>query len=200
MLKLGFLASRNGSAMRAIIAAIESGDLAAQPLIAVSNNRKAAALEFAAAHGVPTACIPTQADPAAADQNLHQTLENAGVEIVILSGYLRQLGPQTLERYQNRILNIHPGLLPEFGGEGMYGRKVHEAVIAAGASQSGATIHIVDEVYDHGPVIERRTVPVNPDDTAESLEARVTAMEPGFFIETLQRLASGDLRLPSAQG
>lgn len=198
MLKLGFLASRNGSAMRAIIAAIESGDLAAQPLIAVSNNRKAAALEFAAAHGVPTAFIPTQADPATADQNLRQALENAGVEIVILSGYLRQLGPQTLERYQNRILNIHPGLLPEFGGEGMYGRKVHEAVIAAGASQSGATIHIVDEVYDHGPVIERRTVPVNPGDTAESLEARVTAMEPGFFIETLQRLASGDLRLPSA--
>ena len=196
MLKLGFLASRNGSAMRAVIAAIEAGDLAAQPLIAVSNNRKAAALEFAAAHGVPTAVVPTQTDPQAADERLHQTLENAGVELVVLSGYLRRLGPETLRRYQNRILNIHPGLLPEFGGEGMYGRKVHEAVIAAGASRSGATIHIVDEVYDHGPVIDRREVPVRPDDTAESLEARVTAMEPGFFVEVLQRIARGELRLP----
>jgi len=196
MLKLGFLASRNGSAMRAVIAAIEAGDLAAQPLIAVSNNRKAAALEFAAAHGVPTAVVPTQADPQAADERLRQTLENAGVELVVLSGYLRRLGPETLRRYQNRILNIHPGLLPEFGGEGMYGRKVHEAVIAAGASRSGATIHIVDEVYDHGPVIDRREVPVRPDDTAESLEARVTVMEPGFFVEVLQRIARGELRLP----
>ena len=182
--------------MRAIIAAIESGELAARPLVAVSNNRKASALEFAAAHGVPTAVIPTQADPAAADEKLRQVLENSGVELVILSGYLRRLGPETLQRYQSRILNIHPGLLPEFGGEGMYGRRVHEAVIAAGASQSGATIHVVDEVYDHGPVIERRTVAVRPDDTAESLEARVTAMEPGFFVDALKRIAEGQLDLP----
>lgn len=197
MLKLGFLASRNGTAMRAIIAAIESGALQAQPLIAVSNNRKAGALEFAAEHGLATAVVPTQADPDAADESLRQALENAGVELVVLSGYLRRLGPRTLERYHNRILNIHPGLLPEFGGEGMYGRKVHEAVIAAGASQSGATIHIVDEVYDHGPILERRAVPVLPGDTPETLEARVTAMEPGFFVETLSHIATGALRLPN---
>ncbi|HEY9233515.1 MAG TPA: formyltransferase family protein [Phenylobacterium sp.] len=197
MLNLGFLASRNGSAMRAIISAIESGDLQARPLIAVSNNRKAAALEFAAAHGVATAVIPTQADPVAADEMLAQALENAGVELVVLSGYLRRLGPRTLARYQNRILNIHPGLLPEFGGEGMYGRKVHEAVIGAGAGASGATIHLVDEIYDHGPIVDRRTVPVHAGDTPESLEARVTAMEPGFFIDTLRRIAAGDLELPS---
>lgn len=184
--------------MRAILAAIESGALEARPLIAVSNNRKAGALEFAAQHGVPTAVIPTQADAAAADENLLQAFENAGVELVVLSGYLRRLGPRTLGRYHNRILNIHPGLLPEFGGEGMYGRKVHEAVIAAGATQSGATIHLVDEIYDHGPVIDRRTLPVLPGDTPDSLEARVTAMEPGFFIETLQRISTGDLKLPSS--
>lgn len=197
MLKLGFLASRNGTAMRAIVSAIESGALQAEPLIAVSNNRKAGALEFAGQHGIATAVIPTQADPDAADESLKQALENAGVELVILSGYLRRLGPRTLERYHNRIVNIHPGLLPEFGGEGMYGRKVHEAVIAAGASQSGATIHIVDEVYDHGPILDRRAVPVLRGDTPETLEARVTAMEPGFFVETLSRIATGALRLPN---
>ena len=124
-------------------------------------------------------------------------MQAAGVELIVLSGYLRRLGPQVLAAYRNRILNIHPGLLPEFGGEGMYGRRVHEAVIAAGASESGATIHAVDEIYDHGPVIARRIVPVRADDTADSLEARVTAMEPGFFVETLQAIAEGRQPLPA---
>lgn len=195
-LKLGFLASKNGTSMRAIVDAARTGALPAEPRLVVSNNRKAAALEFAAERGVPSLVIPTQSDPAAADAALCEALEAAGVELVILSGYLRHLGPRTLGRYRNRILNIHPGLLPAFGGEGMYGRRVHEAVIAAGVTESGATIHAVDEIYDHGPVIERRTVPVLPGDTAEALEARVAAMEPGFFVETLARIASGDLRLP----
>ena len=195
-LKLGFLASKNGTSMRAIVDAARTGALPAEPRLVVSNNRKAAALEFAAERGVPSLLIPTQSDPAAADAALCEALEAAGVELVILSGYLRHLGPRTLGRYRNRILNIHPGLLPAFGGEGMYGRRVHEAVIAAGVTESGATIHAVDEIYDHGPVIERRTVPVLPGDTAEALEARVAAMEPGFFVETLARIASGDLRLP----
>lgn len=195
-LKLGFLASKNGTSMRAIVEAARMGGLAVEPRLVVSNNRKAPALEFAAERGVPTLVIPTQADPEAADAALCAALEGAGVELVILSGYLRRLGALTLGRYRNRILNIHPGLLPAFGGEGMYGRRVHEAVIAAGASESGATIHAVDEIYDHGPVIERRTVPVLGGDTAEALEARVAAMEPGFFVETLARIAAGELRLP----
>ena len=195
-LKLGFLASKNGTSMRVIVDAARAGALPAEPRLVVSNNRKAAALEFAAERGVPSLLIPTQSDPAAADAALCEALEAAGVELVILSGYLRHLGPRTLGRYRNRVLNIHPGLLPAFGGEGMYGRRVHEAVIAAGVTESGATIHAVDEIYDHGPMIERRTVPVPPGDTAEALEARVAAMEPGFFVETLARIASGDLRLP----
>jgi phosphoribosylglycinamide formyltransferase-1 len=123
-------------------------------------------------------------------------LDAAGVELVILSGYLRRLGPRTLARYRNRIINIHPGLLPDFGGEGMYGRRVHEAVIQAGVGESGATIHAVDEIYDHGPVIARRAVPVLAGDTPDALEARVTAMEPEFFVETLRAIAAGDLALP----
>ncbi len=196
-LKLGFLASRNGTSMRAVVEAARAGALSAQPLLLVSNNKKAAALEFAAEAGVPTLVIPTQADPDEADRRLCEALDAAGVELVVLSGYLRRLGPLTLGRYRNRIINIHPGLLPAFGGEGMYGRRVHEAVLEAGVVESGATIHAVDEIYDHGPVIDQRTVPVLPGHTPEQLEARVAAMEPGFFVETLARIARGEIELPS---
>jgi phosphoribosylglycinamide formyltransferase-1 len=195
-LKLGFLASRNGSSFRAIVEAIEAGRLAAEPRLVVSNNRTAAALDFAAAHGIPTLSIPTQADPDAADARLCAALEAAGVQLVVLSGYLRRLGPKTLARYRNRVLNIHPGPLPAFGGEGMYGRRVHEAVIAAGARESGVVIHAVDEIYDNGPVIARRAIPVSPGETPESLEAKVTAAEPAFYVEVLAKIAAGEIVLP----
>ncbi|WP_304191345.1 phosphoribosylglycinamide formyltransferase [Phenylobacterium aquaticum] len=195
-LKLGFLASRNGSSLRAIVAAIQAGTLDAQARLVVSNNRAAPALAFAAEAGIPELCIPTQADAETADRRLAAALTEAGVELVVLSGYLRRLGPVTLAAYRDRILNIHPGPLPAFGGEGMYGRKVHEAVIAAGAAESEITIHLVDEEYDHGAVLARRAVPIAPGETADSLEARVTALEPEVFVETLQRIARGELVLP----
>jgi len=195
-LKLGFLASGNGSSARAIIAAIRAGDLAAEPRVLISNNRNAPALVFAAGQDVPALHIPTQSDPASADERLAAALSAHGVELIVLSGYLRQLGPRNLARYDGRVLNIHPGPLPQFGGHGMYGRRVHEAVIAAGVAESGIVIHLVDAEYDRGPVIARRSVPVEPGDSAESLEARVTGLEPDFFVETLKRIAEGALALP----
>ena len=195
-LKVGFLASGNGSSARAIVAAIEAGELAAEPRLLVSNNRTAPALAFATEHEVPALCIPTQGDPQAADTRLVEAMTRHSVEVIVLSGYLRQLGPRTLQRYEGRILNIHPGPLPQFGGHGMYGRRVHEAVIAAGVAQSGIVIHLVDAEYDRGPVVARRDVPVMPGDTAESLEARITSLEPAFFLETLRRIAEGALKLP----
>jgi len=197
-LRLGFLASGNGSSARAIVAAIRSGDLEAEAGLLVSNNKGAAALAFAAEAGVPAICIPTQADPQAADARLAEAMAAHGVQLIVLSGYLRQLGPATLARYAGRILNIHPGPLPAFGGHGMYGRRVHEAVIAAGVAESGIAIHLVDEEYDRGPVIARRAVAVAAGDTPESLEARVTALEPGFYVETLQAIAVGAIQLPEA--
>jgi phosphoribosylglycinamide formyltransferase-1 len=194
-LKLGLLASGNGSSARAIVAAIGTGELAAQARLMVSNNKSAAALAFAAGAGVPALCIPTQGDPGAADARLAEAMLSHGVEVIVLSGYLRQLGPRTLGQYAGRILNIHPGPLPAFGGHGMYGRRVHEAVIAAGVAESGICIHLVDEEYDRGPVLARRAVPVEPGDTPESLEARVTGLEPGFFVETLCRIARGEIVL-----
>ena len=195
-LKLGFLASGNGSSARAIVAAIAAGELAAEARLLVSNNKTAAALAFAVDAGLPSLCIATQADSEAADARLADAMTAHGVELVVLSGYLRQLGPRTLSRYAGRILNIHPGPLPRFGGHGMYGRRVHEAVIAAGVSESGICIHLVDEEYDRGPVIARRSAPVLAGDTPEALEARVTALEPPFYVETLRRIAQGEIDLP----
>ncbi|HEY2753065.1 formyltransferase family protein, partial [Phenylobacterium sp.] len=156
LLKLGFLASGNASSARAIVTAIHAGELAAEARLLVSNNRSAPALSFAFEAGVPALCIPTRGAPDAADAQLADAMVSHGVEVIVLSGYLRQLGPLTLGRFAGRILNIHPGPLPEFGGHGMYGRRVHEAVIAAGAAESGIVIHLVDEEYDRGPVIARR--------------------------------------------
>jgi phosphoribosylglycinamide formyltransferase-1 len=195
-LKLGFLASGNGSSARAIITAIRAGDLEAEPRVLISNNRNAPALAFAAEQSVPALHIPTQSDPEAADVRLADAMSAHGVELIVLSGYLRQLGPRTLARYEGRILNIHPGPLPQFGGHGMYGRRVHEAVIATGVAESGIVIHLVDAEYDRGPIVARRSVPVEVGDSPQDLEARVTGLEPDFFVETLKRIAEGVLALP----
>lgn len=186
MIKVAFLASGAGSSARAIVEAARAGDLAVEPVLMVSNSQKAAALAWAAEAGIATACIPTAADPGRADRDLTDVLVKSGAELVVLSGYLRRLGPAVLARFQNRILNVHPGALPEFGGEGMYGRRVHEAVLAAGKAETAIVIHLVDEEYDHGPEIARRAVAVEAGDTAESLEARVKAAEPAFFVDTLR--------------
>jgi phosphoribosylglycinamide formyltransferase-1 len=162
----------------------------------VSNRREAAALTFAAAHRVPTRVIPTSSDPDAADAALCAALEGAGVELVVLSGYLRKVGPMVLRRYGGRILNIHPGPLPKYGGAGMYGHAVHAAVAAAGETASAVTIHVVDADYDHGPTVAALAVPLARGDDAEAVEAKVVAAEAGFFVETLKRLAAGELCLP----
>lgn len=194
-LNLGFLASRNGSSARAICEAIQRGELSAEARLMVSNRRDAGALDWARAQGLPCLWAPTVGDPDAADERLAEAMRAHGVNLIILSGYLRHLGPKTLEGFKGRILNIHPGPLPEFGGEGMYGRRVHEAVIDAGVSRSAIVIHGVDEVYDRGPELTRRWVDVEPGDTVDSLESRVTALEPLFFVETLKRLSEGALAL-----
>ena len=197
MITLGFLASGKGTSLRAIVAAVEAGELAAQAGLVVSNNRAAAALNFARDHAISARWIPTLGNPQAADADLTQALAGAGVDLVVLSGYLRKLGPKVLTAYENRILNIHPALLPRFGGEGMYGRRVHEAVLAAGESVTGATVHLVDGQYDHGAVVAQSRARIEPGDTAETIEARVMAIEPALYLDTVRRIVSGALTLPS---
>jgi phosphoribosylglycinamide formyltransferase-1 len=195
MLRLAFLASNNGSSMRALIAAIRTGALEATPVLVVSNKASSGALAFAREAGLPAQCVPTLPDAVAADAALCAALRAAGADLVVLSGYLRRLGPQTLAAFENKILNVHPSLLPAFGGEGMYGRRVHEAVAAAGVAHSGATIHVVDALYDHGPIIAQRVVALAPGDDAAAIERKVTAIEPALYIDTLQRISAGEIDL-----
>ena len=132
--------------MRAVIRACHSGQLTATPRVVISNNSHAPALQHAREAGLVTAHLSSVTHPSAAelDNAILGVLEECGVEYVILSGYMRKLGPRTLERFAGRIVNVHPALLPEFGGQGMYGDRVHAAVLESGARESGATVHLVD--------------------------------------------------------
>ncbi len=197
-LKLGFLASHSGSSMRGIVGAIRAGTLDAQALLVVGNNSDSAALAWAREQGLPARHISgrTEGSPEAADLAIAEAMTGAGVELLVLSGYLRPVGPVTLERYRGRILNIHPALLPRHGGQGMYGRFVHEAVLAQGDAETGATVHVVDGEYDHGPVVAQRRVPVLAGDTPETLAARVMAVEPELFVETLRDIQARGSVLP----
>jgi len=177
--------------MRAIVGAIEAGTLDAEARLVVSNRREAPALELARDRGIAAQVIPTLPDPERADARLASALVDAGAEWVILSGYLRKLGPRTLRAFAGRILNIHPALLPRHGGRGMYGERVHEAVIAAGDLVTGASVHLVDAEYDHGEVLARVEIPVVPGDTPSSLQHRVMAAEPSLLLSVLQSIASG---------
>ncbi len=197
MISLGFIASGNGTSLRAIVAAIEAGELAARAALVVSNKKDSASLAFARDHGIAARWIPTVGDPQTADTDLALALGDAGVDLVVLSGYLRKLGPNVLTAYENRILNIHPALLPKFGGEGMYGRRVHEAVLAAGETVTGATVHLVDGQYDYGAIVAQVSVVIQLGDTAEIIEAKVMGVEPGLFLDTLRRVVSGALTLPA---
>jgi len=192
MMRIAALASHGGSILQAVIDACESGDLAAQVTLVVSNNSSAGAMDRAAAHGIPTAHLSsrTHPDADALDAAIEQALIDAEADWVLLCGYMKKLGPRTLERFRNRILNTHPALLPKYGGQGFYGSRVHEAVIAAGDTESGATVHLVDGEYDSGPVLARVKVPVRDTDTAQTLEERVKEAERKLLVTTLGELAS----------
>ncbi len=189
------MASGGGSSARVIVEAIGAG-LPAEARLLVANRGDAPAMAWAEQAGVPTQVIPTLKNPAAADQALADALLAHGVDLLILSGYLRKLGPVTLSRFAGRILNVHPGPLPEFGGAGMYGSRVHAAVVAAGWTRTAMVIHLVDGEYDHGPELARRWIALEPGETAATLEARVWSEEPGFFLEVVRAVISGEIALP----
>ncbi len=196
-LHLGFLASHGGSNMQAIIDACKDGRLDARPCVVISNNSDSMALQRARNEGIPCSHISGATHPGSAeDEEILRALKRHGVDTVILAGYMKQLGPITLNAYRGRILNIHPALLPKFGGWGMFGKRVHEAVLAAGEKVTGVTIHLIDENYDTGPIVNQCQVPVLPGDTAESLAERVLTHEHKLYVETLQKISDGRIRLP----
>ena len=122
-----------------------------------------------------------------------------GANLIVLAGYMKRLGPLTLSHYRGRVLNTHPALLPKFGGRGMFGDRVHEAVLAAGEKVSGATVHVVDGDYDTGPILSQIPVPVLPGDTTTTLRSRVQRVERSQYVTVLQRIAAGQIELPSSK-
>ena len=197
-MNLGFLASGRGSNMQAVIDACKSGRLNARPRIVISNNSASGALQRAQREGIAHAHLSsvTHPEPCELDREICDTLRQHDVDLVVLAGYMKRVGPQTLAEYAGRIVNIHPALLPRFGGGGMYGGRVHQAVLAAGVEVTGVTVHVVDAQYDHGPILAQRQVPVRADDTVDSLARRVLEQEHDLLVETLARIASGEIVLP----
>lgn len=192
-MKVGVLASGGGSNLQSIIDASAAGRIAVNVVLVISNNSKAGALDRARTAGIPVihASGHTHPYPQALDAAILTALQECAVEYVVLAGYMKKLGPATLAAYRNRVLNIHPALLPDFGGQGMYGMNVHRAVVASGATESGPTVHLVNAEYDEGPILAQQPVPVFPEDAAETLQARVLEAEHVIYPYTLSSLAGG---------
>lgn len=193
MTRIAVLASGEGSNLQSILEHLDA--LAPRAVGAVSlvvSNRTAAyALERARRRGIPAVHVPNDAPPDA----LEQALADHDIELVALAGYLRLVPGSVVRRWAGRVLNVHPALLPAFGGEGMYGHRVHEAVIASGVRLSGATVHFVDEQFDRGAIIAQWPVPVPLGDSAAALAARVLALEHRIYPWCVEAVASGSVRL-----
>lgn len=193
--KLAVLLSGSGTNLQSILDAERAGSLHAAVSLVIANKAGAFGLERARRAGVPThhISIKTEGSFDGVGEKMLEVFERAQIDLVVLAGYLKLLHPDVVRRYLRRIINIHPALLPKFGGPRMYGQKVHQAVIAAGETESGASVHFVDEIYDHGEIIAQRRVPVQPDDTAEVLQARVLTIEHQLLPETIRALATGKI-------
>lgn len=183
--RLAVLASGGGSNLQALIDAHERGDLPAPIVLVISNRADAGALERAARHGIPAVHVDWRRDPDP-DARVLELLHEHQVDVVVLAGWLRLVDPRVLAAYPGRVVNIHPGPLPRFGGRGMYGLHVHEAVLAAGIDRSGPTVHLVDEHYDEGPILAHVEVPVEAGDTPDTLQRRVLRAEHALFWTVLR--------------
>ena len=176
MLRVGVLVSGGGTNLQAIIDSIASGIVTNTEIgVVISNNAGAYALERAAKHGIPARCVSPKeyADREQFNEDLVRIIESYQVDLIVLAGYLVKIPPQLIAAYPNRIVNIHPSLIPSFCGVGYYGLKVHEKALARGVKVTGATVHFVDEGMDTGPIILQQPVLVEPGDDAKTLQRRV---------------------------
>lgn len=196
-LRLGILASHAGTTMQAIIDACADDRLHAEVSVVIGNNSRALALARARSHGIPASHLSsvTHPNPQERDAAILETLTGHRVDLVALAGYMKRLGPLVLSHYRGRALNTHPALLPQFGGKGMFGDNVHEAVLASGQGVSGATVHVVEGDYDTGPILSQVEVPIVEGDTPETLGARVRAAEREHYVAVLKRITKGEIAL-----
>jgi phosphoribosylglycinamide formyltransferase-1 len=192
-LRLALCASGRGSNVQAILEAIRSGRLDAHVEMVISNNLNAEVMDTARRAGIPTLHLDDTLY-SCVEEFAHRWLTELSqrrVNFIALAGYVKKVPEGVIHAYRHRIVNIHPALLPAFGGKSMYGKNVHEAVIAHGCKISGVTVHLVDEEYDHGPIVMQRCVEVLDEDTAETLAARVLKVEHQIYPEALQLFAHG---------
>jgi len=191
--RIAVLISGGGTTLRNLIQRIEAGTLDAEILLVVSSTSKAGGLQFAERAGVPSAVVRRKDFDSqdAFSAAIFDRCRQAGVDVVVMGGFLKRV--TIPEDFANRVINIHPALIPSFCGEGMYGHFVHEAVLDYGAKVSGCTVHFADNQYDHGPVIAQKAVPVLDDDTPKTLAARVFEAECEAYPEVLNLIAAGRL-------
>ena len=196
-MNIAVFASGRGSNFQAILYAIDAGTLPAQIVVLISNNSDAGAMELARARHIPTQHLSQKLFPseAALASAILDLLDRLRVDFIVLAGYMKKIPAPVIQRYRNRIINIHPALLPAFGGAGMYGHRVHEAVIASGQKISGATVHLVDEEYDRGPIVIQKSVDLAPGETADSLAAKVLQVEHEIFPLALKAFAEGRVKI-----
>lgn len=189
--RLAVFVSGSGSNLQSIMDACADERIPGEVALVVSNKKKAYGLVRAEEAGIETIVYRRKSfsDGRAADRFLVEALKERKIDLIALAGYLKMLPPSVIGRYRNRIINIHPALLPKFGGKGMYGINVHRAVIEAGESESGVTIHLVDEIYDHGRVLAQEKVPVLPDDNPEELAARVLNLEHSLYPRVIEKIS-----------
>ena len=190
-LPIAVLISGGGTTLRNLIERIKAGALPVEIRLVISSSSQAGGIQYATAADIPTMIVEKK--KSVSDEEFSEAIfgpcRAAGVQYVVMGGFLKHvLIPPD---FQNRVLNIHPALLPAFGGKGMYGLRVHEAVLAAGEKVSGCTVHFVDNEYDHGPIILQRQVEVGDGDSPETLQARVFAAECEAYPDALRQLSAG---------
>ena len=196
-IRIGVLASGNGTNLQAIMDACNRGEIPGRVVVVVSNNPKARALDRARLAGIPTVAMHHRAFPDrdTFDAKLAEVLHSYEVDLICLAGFLRVLGPSFIRQFPERVMNIHPALLPAFGGLGMYGDRVHQTVLDSGVRFSGCTIHFANEAPDGGPIILQAVVPVDDTDTAQTLAERVVVQEHRLYPEAVKLFAEGRLQV-----
>ena len=190
------LVSGGGTNLQSVIDNIENGFLdKAQIVQIISSNKNAYALERAKKHGIPGICIDKGKWPEEKDRSkmILQKLREADTDLIVLAGYMSILDLEMIEQYRNRIINIHPSLIPKFCGKGFYGKRVHRAVLESGDQESGATVHFVDEGVDTGKIIIQEKVTVEPGDTEDTLAARVLTVEHRILPKAIKLFCDGEL-------
>ena len=192
MKNIAIFASGGGSNFKSIHHYVQLGEIPGQIVLTVSNNIDSGAIEYAKEYNISTFIINkvSYLNPTDSEELLIQTLIENDVDLICLAGYMKLLPKSIIHQYQNCILNVHPALLPKFGGKGFYGRKVHEAVIASGAEESGVTVHFVDEGVDTGPIIAQVPVPVFDDDNESSLHQRIQTEEHKIYPQVVKWFAA----------